>query len=381
MGDPFEDLDLERLRRRRSQKWSTYPPDVLPAFVAEMDFPLASPVKRALVEAVELDDCGYAALDGLPGALAAFAAARMAWTVEPERVSLAGDVMAGAMVALELVTAPGDRVVINTPVYSPYFSILAEFRRRIAEAPLRRTPGGWALDLDAVEAAFASGARAYLLCSPHNPTGTVFDRADLVAVADLARRHGVAVISDEIHAPLALPGAVHTPYVSLGDELCAGAVSVVSASKAWNVAGLKCALVVAGDRGIGDRLAAAPADVTDRAGLLGVVATAAALREGGPWLDALLAHLDRNRALLGDLVAARLPGVVCAAPQASYLAWLDCTALGLGDDPSRTFLERGRVALSPGPRYGAQGKGFARLNFGTSGALLTEIVERMARSL
>lgn len=381
MDDLFEDLDLERLQLRRSEKWSTYPPDVLPAFVAEMDFPLAAPIKRALTRAIELDDCGYAIGAGLGDALAEFAASRLGWMVVPDRVFLVGDVMAGVVEALQLLTAPGDGVVINPPVYPPYFSILSAIRRRIVQAPLRRGAAGWDLDLDALEAACAAGARAYFLCNPHNPTGRVFDRAELLAIADLAARYDVAVVVDEIHAPLTLPGATHTPYVSLGDDLCSNAVTVISASKAWNIAALKCGLVVAGSPSLRDRFAALPRDVQDRASHLGVLATVAAFREGGAWLDALLAHLDRTRALLGDLVREHLPGVRYHAPQASYLAWLDCADLGLGDDPSEVFRRRGHIALSPGPSFGRQGAGFVRLNFGTSRALVTEAVARMARAL
>jgi cysteine-S-conjugate beta-lyase len=379
--DPFENLDLERLRLRRSEKWTTHPRDVLPAFVAEMDFPLAEPVRRALTRAIELDDCGYAMAGDLGDALAGFAASRLGWAVAPDRVFLVGDVMAGVVEALQLVTAPGDGVVINTPIYPPYFSMLDTIGRRVVQVPLNRAATGWELDIAGLDAAFAAGARAYLLCSPHNPTGRVFARAELLAIADLAARHGVAVVADEIHAPLTLPGATHTPYVSLGDDLCANAVTVISASKAWNIAALKCGLVVVGSRTMRDRFAALPCDVQDRASHLGVLASLAAFREGGPWLDALLAHLDRCRDLLGELVRAHLPGVGYHAPEASYLAWLDCTALDLGDDPGQVFLRRGRVALSRGPNFGPQGAGFVRLNFGTSSALLTEAVTRMGRAL
>jgi len=379
MPDPFEDLDPERLRLRQSQMWATHPAHVLPAFVAEMDFPLAEPIARALARAIELGDCGYASGAGLADAFAGFAASRMGWTVPPDRVFLVGDVMAGVVETLSLVTRPGDGVVINTPVYPPFYSILAEVGRRVVTAPLRRLPDGWQLDLDAVEAALAGGARAYLLCSPHNPTGRVFARSELACVAELAGRYGVSVVSDEIHAPLTLPGGpVHTPYASLGESAAAGAVTVTSASKAWNIAGLKCAVVVAGAAAIRDRLATLSQDVRDRAGHLGVIASVAAFRDGGPWLDALLAHLARNRAYLAELIAARLPEVGYAPPEAGYLAWLDCSRLGLGDDPSEAFLDRGGVALASGLSFGPEGAGFARLSFGTSRAILAEAVERMA---
>jgi cystathionine beta-lyase len=208
-----------------------------------------------------------------------------------------------------------------------------------------------------------------LLCNPHNPTGTVFTRDELAAVAQLASAHGVLVVSDEVHAPMTLPGATHTPYLSL-TEL---GIALVSASKAWNLAGLKSALAVVD----ATELSAIPPHVSYHAGYFGVLASIAAYTDGAGWVDDLVAHLDAQRARLVDLLAAELPQVGYEPPQAGYLAWLDCRALGLGDDPSAAFLERGRVALSPGPTFGEQGKGFARLNFGTSGELLAEAVRRM----
>lgn len=375
----FEDLSLERLRQRRSVKWRTYPPDVLPAWVAEMDFALAEPVRRALLDAVERDDTGYPHADGLGEAFAEFAAARFGWAVDPGHVVVTADVMAGVVQALHRFTEPGDGVVINPPVYPPFFSVLAEAERRVVEAPLAPRGAGWELDLDTLEHAFAAGARAYLLCNPHNPTGAALSRAVLERIADLASRYGVAVVSDEIHAPLTLSGAIHTPFVTLGPDAARGrTVTLTSASKAWNLAGLKAAVLVPGS----PFAQALVADVRSAdVGHLGVLAATAAYCDGGPWLDGLIAHLDRNRRLLTDLLADRLPGVGYVPPQAGYLAWLDCRPLDLGPDPAAAFLHRGRVALSPGPTFGRQGRGWARLNMGTSTALLTEAVDRMAASL
>jgi cysteine-S-conjugate beta-lyase len=369
----FDDLSLDELRARRSVKWTRYPPDVLPAWVAEMDFPLAPPVHAALVDAVERDDTGYASSGGLPEAFAAFAAARFGWTVDPARTLLVADIMSGVAEVVRASTAPGDRVVVNPPVYPPFFSSVGDVGREVAEAPLTHD---WRLDLDALERAFAGGAHVYLLCNPHNPTGTVFTRDELAAVAELAAHHEVLVVSDEVHAPMTLPGSTHTPYLTVADGL-----ALVSASKAWNVAGLKSALVVAGSEQTAAELGRIPAHVSYHAGHLGVIAAVAAFGEGGTWLDALVAHLDTQRRRLAELLAAELPSVRLVVPEAGYLAWLDCRELGLGDDPSAAFLERGRVALSPGPTFGAEGKGFARLNFATSGALLAEAVRRMASAL
>lgn len=377
----FDDLSLAELRARRSEKWTTYPTDVLPAFVAEMDFPLAEPIKRVLTEAIARGDTGYVNPVGLPEAFAAFAQSRFNWSVDPGHVVLVPDVMVGVAEVLRLTTEPGSGIVINTPAYPPFFPTIAEYGRRVIEVPLTRTPHGWALDFDGLERAFKAGARAYLLCNPHNPTGRVFSRGDLERIAALAERYHVVVVADENHAPLTLAGAVHTPYVSLGEDVAAWSATVISAAKAWNLAGLKCAVVVAGSGAVRARLATLPAEVRFRSGHLGVLAAITAYREGAPWLRGLLAHLDRNRMLLAQLLADRLPAVGYIPPQATYLAWLDCAKLGLGDDPAKHFLERGRVALSRGLDFGPNGAGFVRLNMGTSSALLTEAVSRMAAAV
>jgi cystathionine beta-lyase len=294
---------------------------------------------------------------------------------------LVSDVTVGVAEVLRLTTEPGSAIVIDTPAYPPFFPTIPEYGRRVIEVPLLRSAGGWDLDFDGLERAFRSGARAYLLCNPHNPTGRVFSRADLERIAALAQRYDVVVVSDENHAPLTLAGAVHTPYVSLGEEAVPRSATVISAAKAWNLAGLKCAVVVAGSAALRAQLATLPVEVQTRAGHLGVLAAIAAYREGRPWLAGLLAHLDRNRRLLAELLAAHLPGVGYVPPEASYLAWLDCTKLSLGDDPAAHFLARGRVALVRGLDFGLNGAGFVRLNMGTSSALLTEAVLRMVSAV
>jgi cystathionine beta-lyase len=289
--------------------------------------------------------------------------------------------MVGVGEVIRIVTAPGDRVAFNTPAYPPFWTTIREYGREVLEVPLRHTRAGWDLDLDALERAFASGARAYLFCNPHNPTGRVFPRAQLERIAGLAGRYGVAVIADEIHGFLTLPSAMYVPFVSLGEDAARNAVTLTSASKAWNVAGLKCALIVAGSAELRERLRALPHELVGRAGHFGVLASIAAFRDGGSWLRALLAHLDRNRTLLSELLADRLPPVRYVPPEASYLAWLDCGELGLGAEPAAHFLEHGRVALARGLNYGREGAGFVRLNIGTTAALLTEAVSRMATAV
>jgi cystathionine beta-lyase len=381
MRNGFEDLDLGQLRRRRSEKWRAFPPDVLPAFIAEMDYDLAEPVVAVLRSAIDLGDCGYANPTWVGETFARFAAARHGWAVEPGRVHLVPDVMAGVDAILRLVTEPGDSVVINPPVYPPFFKHLTEARLRVAEVPLVRRDGRWELDFAGLEAAFAAGARGYLLASPHNPTGRVFSAEDLGRVASLAHRYGVIVLSDEIHAPLALAGTRHTPFVSVGAEAAECGVTLASSSKAFNIAGLKCAVAVAGSATIQRLLDRLPEACQYGAGLLGVLASLAAWDSGDDWLDALNAQLDHARTEFGRLLKERLPEAGYVPPEASYLAWVDCSRLGFGADPAEVFLRRGRVALGHGPQFGTPGEGYVRVTIGTSSALLADIVDRMAAAV
>ncbi|MFI0816492.1 MalY/PatB family protein [Streptomyces sp. NPDC021098] len=379
--NPLNRLSLDQLRLRTSMKWRTYPDDVLPLWVAEMDVPLAGPVVRAVTDAIALGDTGYPAGTAYAEALAGFARERWGWDgLAVERTAIVPDVMLGVVEALKLVSGPGDPVVVNCPVYPPFYPFVEHLDRRVVEAPLG---ADLRLDLDALEDAFrravAGGRRAaYLLCSPHNPTGTVHTAGELAAVAALADRHGVRVVADEIHAPVVAPGTDFTPYLSVpGAE---SGLSLMSASKGWNLAGLKAALAVAGPAAAED-LARLPEEVGHGPSHVGVIAHTAALREGRDWLDALLKGLDGNRRLLAGLLARELPGVRYRPGPATFLAWLDCRELGLGDDPAAVFLDRGRVALNSGLPFGTGGAGHVRLNLATSPELLAEAVRRMAAAL
>jgi cystathionine beta-lyase len=279
--------------------------------------------------------------------------------------------------------------VVCAPVYPPFYAFTRSAGRTVIEAPLG---ADGRLDLDALDRALAvaramSGRAALLLSNPHNPTGAAHTRAELEAVAAAAARHQVRAISDEIHAPLVLPGAQFTPYLSVnGTE---SAFALISASKAWNLAGLKAALLIAGPGAAAD-LRRLPEEVSHGPSHLGVIAHTAAFRHGQPWLTTLLAGLAANRDLLSQLLTAHLPQVRYQPPEATYLAWLDCRALGLHDPhatgdhvvsdlagPARMFLDRARVALSSGHVFGHGGAGFVRLNFATSPAILRQAIQRM----
>ncbi|MEV4825178.1 aminotransferase class I/II-fold pyridoxal phosphate-dependent enzyme [Micromonospora sp. NPDC049274] len=376
--NPLRQLTIDQLRQRTSLKWREYPDDVLPLWVAEMDVPLAEPVARAITDAVARGDTGYTAGTAYPQALAEFARRRWGWDgLAVERTALVPDVMHGVVEALRLVTEPGDAVIVNCPVYPPFYESVAHADRRIVEAPLGED---LRIDFGTLHDAFRqarAGGRpaAYLLCSPHNPTGVVHSGDELTAVARLAQRHGVRVVADEIHAPVVAEGARFVPYLSVpGAE---NGLSLMSASKGWNLAGLRGGLLVAGPAAAGE-LSRVPIGVSIGTSHLGVIAHTAAFRDGGEWLDALLTGLDDNRRLLAALLAEHLPAIRYQPGQATYLAWLDCRALGLGDDPAAVFLDRGRVALNSGTTFGTGGGGHVRLNLATAPELITEAVRRMA---
>ncbi|MEV6172419.1 aminotransferase class I/II-fold pyridoxal phosphate-dependent enzyme [Streptomyces sp. NPDC051954] len=379
--NPLRALTLDSLRRRTSMKWRAYPDDVLPLWVAEMDVPLAEPVVRAVTDALALGDTGYPAGTAYAEALAEFADKRWAWDgLAVEHTAIVPDVMLGVVEMIKLVTGPGDAVVVNPPVYPPFFLFVEHMDRRVLQAPL---DAELRIDFGTLEEAFrqavTDGRRAaYLLCSPHNPTGTVHTADELAAIAALADRYGVRVVADEIHAPLVAGGVDFVPYLSVPGG--GHGLSLMSASKAWNLSGLKAALAVAGPAAAAD-LARLPEEVSHGPSHLGVIAHTAALRDGTGWLDALLAGLDDNRRLLADLLTEHLPAIGHRPGEATYLTWLDCRALGLGDDPADVFLERGRVVLNSGIPFGMGGAGHVRLNLATSPEVIEEAVRKMVAAL
>ncbi len=370
----WDAADLATLRRRRSYKWRTFG-DAIPAFIAEMDYPLAPPIAEVLATAVAASDTGYSQPAGeLAEAYAAFAAERHGWRVEPAAVSSVPDVMVGVIELLRRAVPPGAGVVITPPVYPPFFEAIAEAGCRVVEVPLQLSPGGrYGLDLERLEAAFGE-ADALLLCNPHNPTGRVLSRAELLAVADLAERHDVLVLSDEIHAPLVLDGAVHTPFLTLDHPIVERSAVLTSASKGWNIPGLKCALMVTGPGPMRRVVEGMPREIPLRCGHLGVIATIAAYRDGGPWLDELLGVLDRNRRLVAGRLAEGLPAAVHVPPEATFLAWIGLGAAGLGDEPAAAVLRHTGVAVGRGLDFGEPGRGFVRLTFATPLPILEQLL-------
>lgn len=376
---PLEALPLESLRRRSSTKWRTHPADVIPMFVAETDFALAPAITDVLAAAVANGDTGYTPPDpGVKGAFAAFASRRFGWTVDPDRVRTTADVMMGVVELLRATTRPGDRVVTTPPVYPPFALCIEEAGCEVEPVALRDTGSAWELDLPGIDLALRQGARAVLLCNPHNPTGTVHSAAALAELAAMAERHGAVVISDEIHAPLVRDGVAFTPFLAASDAAAEVGFAVTSASKAYNLAGLKCAVMVTASDGPAAVVRGLSPEVEWRTGLLGALAAVAAFDAASDeWLDGLRVALARNRALLTGLLDEHLPRARYREPDAGYLAWIDVSAYGWGDDPAVTLLERARVALHHGPLFGPQGVGHVRLNFGCGPDVLTEAVTRL----
>ncbi|MBD5785679.1 aminotransferase class I/II-fold pyridoxal phosphate-dependent enzyme [Cellulosimicrobium terreum] len=400
---PLDVPTLADLRRRTSVKWHAYPPDVLPLFVAEMDVAPCPPVVEAVTAAVRAGDTGYDHGTVYAEAFARFAQRRWSWTFDPATTRTLPDVMLGIVEVLRVLTSPGDAVVVNPPVYPPFSAFTSSEGRRVVTAPLGPD---LRLDLDALEAAFAdatgaaehgtgegSGRRAvWLLCNPHNPTGTAHTPAELAAAVGLANRYGVRVVADEIHAPVTRPGldgrpaTTHTPLLTVpGTD---DAVAVVSASKAFNLAGLKAAAAVGGPGAAAD-LRRIPEIAGHGVQHVSVLAHVAALDHGEEWLDAVLAGVERNAWLLADLLAEHLPQVRYRPGDATYLAWLDCRDLpdagpavpSPAADPRGWFLDHARVALEDGRRFGPGGPGHVRLNLATNVDVLTEAVERMGASV
>ena len=367
---------IEEMHERAGAKWSAYDADVLSATIAEMDFPLAPPVAEALRHAIDQADLGYPqpATPSLRGSFARFAARRLNWTVDEEQIVLVPDVMIGLVELCRVIAAPGDTVALATPAYPPFFRMLPEAGVKLVEIGLL---ADGSLDLDALDAALGGGARALVLASPHNPTGRVLPRGELEAIAERCAEHEAWVLADEIHGALILPEATFIPWLEVSDAARRWGISVTSASKAFNLAALKAALVVTADPAARDVVERVPS-LHEHAGLLGVLAAEAAFEHGDEWLDAVIGQLAANRDQLGRDLADKLPEIGWRPPQATYLAWFDCTRLGLGDEPAEIFLREGRVALSRGLDYGSPGAGHARLNFATSSAHLSDAVARMA---
>jgi cystathionine beta-lyase len=381
--------DFDRAIERRgtgSSKWFRYAADVLPLWVADMDFASPEPVVRALRERVEHGVFGYGhqlEVTELSEVFADRLHKRHGWQVSPEAIVLLPGVIPGFNVACRMLASPGEGIAMQTPLYPPLLRVPGNIGLRFDEVPLARSPRGeYAVDLDAFRATLRPDTRILLLCNPHNPVGRVFTRAELAGLAETCLRRGVAIVSDEIHCDLVYPAHRHLPIASLDPEIAERTVTFMAPSKTFNLAGLKCALAIIPSRELRERFVAARLDLVQAANILGYTASLAAYRDGQPWLDDLLRYLEANRDHVVRCVEEQMPGVSMVAPEGTYLAWLDCRAADLpGNDPFAFFLERARVALNDGALFGANGRGFVRLNFGCPRVQLDEGLGRMRAAL
>jgi cystathionine beta-lyase len=380
-------LELSELQTHRSEKWRGYPKEILPLPVAEMDFPVADPIRQTLREMIDHSDLGYlSSIPELGIAFAGFALRRWNWKVDPQQIRVAADVGVGVVEVLRVITKPGDRILINSPVYPNFFTWCHETHLLHVDVPLTQSEqpingSNWILDWDGIEKAYASGISAHLISNPHNPLGRVYTRDELARLADLAKRYNVYILSDEIHAPLTFSEQSFTPFLAISETAREVGITITAASKGWNIAGLKCAIIVTENEKVFETLKAIAPATHYRASILGAFATVTAFEKGEPWLDELMTELDTNRNLVAQLIAAQTPKVGYRIPHCSYLAWLDLSAYELGENPSATLIERAKVAFVPGIQFGPQSAQFVRLNYATSPAILEEAFNRLASVL
>ena len=379
----FDAITKDDLRAAGSLKWTMFP-DMIGAFVAEMDFGQAPAVKDAVSTAMEQGLTGYLPTH-LSDALAQATADRYSrvhgWKVSPKRVHPIPDVIAAFEFAIEQFTQPGAAIIVPTPAYMPFLMVPQLHGRRVIEVPSTEIDGRWHIDHDAVSAAFADGGELFVLCNPHNPLGTVATREELVRIADTVERAGGRVFSDEIHAPLVFAPAKHIPYASISAVAAGHTITAASASKAWNLAGLKCAQIILSndaDAELWERVGAWTGHGTST---LGAVANIAAYTNGQDWLDEVVEYLDGNRRLLVDLVAEHLPGVRVTMPEGTYIAMLDFRQRGLTGDLGTWFRENAGVAMTDGAACGVAAIGFTRFVFAMPRPLIAEAIRRIAAAL
>lgn len=372
---------LEQLRALDGAKWNRYGPDVLSAWVADMDFRQPQVALDAVVSVAERADLGYnrSALYTIPEAFSRWQVTSHGWQPDEGSVKVFNDVLHAISIALYLHTDPGDGVVLFTPIYPPFIDSLSSSSRRRVDVPLE--PGSWRLNPEWLADAIDPGTKAILLCNPHNPTGRVFDQAELRAIASVAEAHDLLIISDEVWADLLHPGSTHRPIALLDDDTAARTITITSASKSFNLAGLRTAVAHVGHQPLLNAINDAGTHFLGEVSTPGAEATIAAWTHGRPWLDQMKAHLDVQRRHLNARLSAEAPAVGYSLPEATYLAWLDFTRTGLGHEPSRVLLKQYGLALSSGLGFGPLGVGFARMNFATSAEILDLLIDRIVAAV
>jgi cysteine-S-conjugate beta-lyase len=383
-AETADQITSDELRRRGSLKWTRGGPDAIGAFIAEMDFGAAPAIQQSLRDAIAGADFGYLsdqATAEMAQACADWQQQNYGWTVDPARIRPLPDVLKGLEAAITVFSRPGSPVILPTPAYMPFLKLPGMLGREIIEVPMAAEGGRLVLDLDGIDAAFRAGGHLLILVNPCNPVGRVYTSGELAAVAEVVYRNGGRVFADEIHAPLTYPGGTHIPYASISAQAAWHSVTATSASKGWNLPGLKCAqLIVTND----DDAALWPEHgflFEHGASTPGVRANIAAYRGGAAWLAEVVGYLDGSRQLLADWLAERLPAIRYKPPEGTYLAWLDCRDLGIDGSPAEFFQAKAQVLLTDGVACGDAGRGYARLNFATPRPILAEIVRRMAAAV
>jgi cystathionine beta-lyase len=375
-------LALEELRKRKSSKWRQYPSDVLPLPVAEMDFPMAPAVKAGLQDMLDRSDTGYlGAFPELFEAFAKFSKSRWNWQPDTTQIRMATDVGVGIVEVMRTLIKAGDKVMLNSPVYENIWKWIAEVHAELVDVPLSEDGLNYKLDLEAIEREYAKGVKLHILCSPHNPVGIIHTRSELETVAILAKKYGVIVLSDEIHGPLTFNKKEFFPFLSVSDDAKEVGIIITSASKSFNFAGLKCALIITESIKLKEKINAMPPAVTWRASLFGAVASTSAYSDSEEWLDGVLITLDENRNLVKKLIDTKIPTIKYRIPDFGYLAWFDVSSLGLGSDPAAQILERSKLALNAGVLYGPKHSNFVRFNFGTSEEIINQAFEQLIKVL
>ena len=385
LRDVIDSTTVATLRARGSFKWTAPGPDGLGAAVAEMDFGAAPPILDALAGLSATANFGYLPpplADELAAACAEFMARRYGWQTDPADIHPIPDVIKGLELAITHFSRPGSPVILPTPAYMPFLIVPKFLDREIIQVPmLDDGTGFFTFDLDGIDAAFRAGGQLLIFCNPYNPLGRVFRADEMTQLTSVVDRHGGRVFADEIHAPLVYPGQRHIPYAATSETAAGHTLTATSASKAWNLPGLKCAQVVLTNDADRKRWADLGVFASHGASNPGVVANIAAFRHGEAWLDEVIGYLDDSRRLLADLVRRQLPGVRYRPPDGTYLAWLNCAALDLPQSPGELITERARITVVDGPAFGTGGAGAFRFNFATPQPILSEMVGQIAAVL
>lgn len=383
MAHPYDQLTEERLRKLHGAKWNYYPQDVLPLWVADMDFPVAEPIRQAIRDYADQDDFGYPMPSGIPGLLDAVGShfeSRHGVSFEPDQIFPASGIIPALYLATTALSGPGDEVIIQPPVYPPFAMAVQNTGRKVVDNPMKFTGGRWEMDLEQLESAISPATRLLIFCNPQNPTGRVFTRTELEALGEIVVRHNLWVVSDELHADLVLDGR-HIPLADISPELAQRTITLFGPTKTFNIAGLKVGFAMSHNEDLLARFKAQAAGVLTPPNVLAQAAARAAFTDCEAWLADTVDYLRANRQLLGELVAAELPGVHFTENEGTYLAWLDFRDVVSPEELENFLLKEARVSLNDGATYGEGGAGFARINLATSSGILREAVQRISAAL